>query len=99
MCHPKYIFTLQFVAARLHDQATTSKKIERATEIPLCLLLFFSGLAVTLERILIFNIFTYQVGKLTLTQTHRDHLGLIILNDLRRLIFLLFFAVLSLKNT
>ena len=33
MCHPKCIFTLQLVAAHLHDQVTTSKEIQRATEI------------------------------------------------------------------
>lgn len=37
MCHPECIFTLQLVAARLHDQAATSKEIQRATE----MLLFF----------------------------------------------------------
>lgn len=34
MCHPECISTLQLVAARLHDQATTSKEIQRATEPP-----------------------------------------------------------------
>lgn len=33
MCHQKCIFTLLLVATCLHDQATTSKEIQRATEI------------------------------------------------------------------
>lgn len=69
MCHPECISTLQLVAARLHDQATTSKGIQRATKTP-----FFSPLlvailwsrAVTVELILIL---TYEVGKLTLSVT------------------------------
>lgn len=35
MCHPECISTLQLVAAHLHDQATTSKEIQRPTETPL----------------------------------------------------------------
>lgn len=47
MCHPKCIFILQLVAARLHDQATTSKKIQRATEI---LFFFFLSVAILWSR-------------------------------------------------
>lgn len=63
MCHPKCIFTLQLVAARLHDQATTSKGIQRATEILFFLLvaILWSG-AVTLDIILVLS---DEVRKLT----------------------------------
>lgn len=43
MCHPRCIFTLQLVAARLHDQAATSKEIQRATEIRFSVGLQFYG--------------------------------------------------------
>lgn len=39
MCHPKCIFTLQLVAARLHDQAATSKETQTTSAI-----LFSDGL-------------------------------------------------------
>lgn len=65
MCHPECISTLQLVAARLHDQATTSKEIQRATEPPPLVAILWSR-AVTLELILIL---IYEVGELTLSTT------------------------------
>lgn len=66
MCHPECISTLQLVAARLHDQATTSKEIQRATEHPPPLVAILWSRAVTLELILIL---IYEVGELTLSTT------------------------------
>lgn len=69
MCHPECISTLQLVAARLHDQATTSKEIQRTTETPLPpppLVAILWSRAVTLELILIL---IYEVGELTLSAT------------------------------
>lgn len=65
MCHPKCIFTLRLVAARLHDQAATSKGVQRAGEslfFPLLVAILWSR-AVTLDIILI------SVRKLTLSIT------------------------------
>lgn len=60
-CHPKCIFTLQLVAARLHDQAATSKEIQRASEILSSVgLHFFSSRAVAFDNTLIL---THEVGK------------------------------------
>lgn len=67
MCHPECISTLQLVAVRLHDQATTSKEIQRATETPPPpLVAILWSRAVTLELILIL---IYEVGELTLSAT------------------------------
>lgn len=68
MCHPECISTLQLVAAHLHDQATTSKEIQRPTETPLPppLVAILWSRAVTLELILIL---IYEVGELTLSAT------------------------------
>lgn len=59
MCHPKCIFTLQSVAARLHDQVTTSKEIEGLLKSSFLLVAILRSTAVTLDN---FNSWSWEIN-------------------------------------